>query len=117
MKADQVTDAMVERFLVLTGTSCTCEASSEEIFAYKESIAAAYNAVVADNEPITAEWLVSLGFVECGTGFYIKQTRDLQVRWDGKEVSLLCYGLCTVPTKSRRQLLALLEGLGIEVGK
>lgn len=55
MKPDNVTNAMLDTFNETADTALGSE---------REIIAAAFNAVASDDEPITAEWLVKMGY-EC----------------------------------------------------
>lgn len=106
MKPDDVTSKMVEE---------TCKAVG-----IKEIIAAAFNAVVSDDSPITAEWLMENGYANSELFPYIYK------RIFGKLVVYFETDLCRLTivytfdtmvlpyTETIGQLRALHAGLGIE---
>lgn len=100
MNPDDVTSKMVEN---------TCEAVG-----IKEIIAAAFNAVVSDDSPITAEWLVKNGY-GCYRPYGVYVLDDLNVWMNGVAAVYLNDNL--LPTKTIGQLRALHAGLGIGVVK
>lgn len=101
MTPDDVTNAMLDTF---GETADTALGSEQEI------IAAAWNAVVSDPEPITAEWLLANGYKRY-RDYDVYQLDRLQV-WMPGGPTVYC-NKSKVPTKTIGQLRALHAGLGI----
>ncbi len=110
MKPWDVTDAMAEE---MRKTHCVA-------WKFKDIIAASFNIVVSDDSPITAEWLVKMGYERSYTfkdSFYHMEARQLRIWFGSKGSVQVAIGETTLPTKTIGQLRALHAGLGIgEVG-
>lgn len=87
----------------------------------KEEIAAAFNAVANDAEPITAERLLENGYVAEADAYYRERVayyREIEpgtrIGWDGVDVAIVNIdGATILLTKTIGQLRALHAGLGI----
>lgn len=117
MKPDDVTSKMVEHFEDDAGESYGWEHLSK-----KEIIAAAFNAVISDDSPITAEWLMENGYrKDEKTSLLIRDVSDqIFLDWDYYDISINngFDGIELVSVRTIGQLRALHAGLGIgEVGK
>lgn len=108
MKPDDVTSDMLYQLWTAADLGQDGESTPKEI------IAAAWNAVVSDAEPITAEWLVANGWKEGKLLYSLDICEELRLCWDGETIAIRKACLTFVlPTKTIGQLRALHAGLGI----